>query len=338
MPWFWPALLALLASGVWLYRVSQVRAADPEELVRTAWAEGRKVALEGRQKVQMAGAGGKLLQVDARVMTSPEGQVKIEYLSEPLAGVTVWENGQRTYRFNPKLERLTVATKRGTPEDLERQELQLLQNYDARVAGRERIAGRTAVLVELRPRSRGDLWKRVAIDPETGVILASEDRRGEREVLRSIRFTEVRYLPPGQETPESAFRPSAELLEKYGTARPGDTSSRFEPEALSRLIGFEVRVPTWVPKGYIFRGAYQTPCTCSVPHQAARLEYSDGLNTITLFQCGHPDCVSRKNCFADGETPLAERARIGRTWYLAVGDVPREDLRRLIQSAAGETQ
>lgn len=337
-PWLVAVVCALVGGGLWLMRMRQVGAApkqDPHALVQKAWTEGRRVALEGRQEIRMPGEGGKPLQVEAEVLSSADGRIRIRYLSRPLEGVTVWEDGKRTYRYNPQRKRLTVAHARKV--EGEAPELQLLANYNVKMDSCGQVAGRKAVTVEMRPKSEHGRWKRIWIDPATSVILASEDYGQGDQLLRSTRFTQVRYLSAAEAPETSAFRPSEDLLRKYGSAMLGDTGTPFEPDRLSRLIGFAVHQPQWLPPGYRFRGGYLTPCSCARPHQAARLEYWDGLNAISVFECGHPDCLSTTNCFARGaDADLAVRYEHndadGRTYFLAVGDAPREDLEKLVRS------
>ena len=319
--------------GVFAYRTVRTSADGTKpaaEIVRLAWTDGRRVPLRGLQLVTVPEAGNEPVQ--ASVVTSGEGDLRIEYLTPPLRGAKVWDDGERTYRYNPKRERLTVALRRGSGEDVDNQ---LLQNYDAKIVGREQVAGRRTIALELRPRSRSGRWTRIWVDPETWVILAQEDLRGEDQLLRRTRFTKVEYLKPGEQPAPSEFTPPRELIEKYGTARPGDTADRFTPEQLSRQLGFQVRVPKQLPRGYTFQGAYPTPCPTKGSHQAARLEFSDGLNTLTLFECGESGCPATDNGFeTNGDAALAYSKAINGVGYLAVGDAPVEDLKRLVESAA----
>ena len=79
---------------------------------------------------------------------------------------------------------------------------------------------------------------------------------------------------------------------------------------------------------------YLAPCFCGRRHQSARLEYSDGLQSITLFQCGHPDCSSADNCFGPGPNDASVRHKgTDGYWYRAVGDAPRSELERMVKSA-----
>lgn len=335
-PWLAFGVCVLAAGGLWFYRASHPSGAvggDARQIVQEAWTNGRRVPLSGEQLTSVSGAKEPL---KARVLYSRTGSMRIEYQSEPLKGVTIWENSGRTYRFNPRLKRLTVAQRRSTPEDRERQERQLLENYTPKIVGSAIIADRKATVIELRSKNHADRFKRVWIDPQTSVVLGSEDLEG-RNLLRSTKFTHVDYLPSGKEPAETEFQPSEELVAKYGTARPGDTSTKFAPEQLSKFVGFPVRQPTSVPQGYVLQGAYQIPCLCGKRHQAARLEYSDGLNTVSLFECGHPECIAAVTRPKKARSPLAFSLIKGHFYYLAVGDAPREDMEKIVRSVAEAT-
>ncbi len=334
-PWLLAAACLMAGGAMWWYRAGGVVAApqDPAALVRRAYTDGRRVALSGRQSVSMAGERGRPIVVEAEVLCDSRGDNRIRYLTRPLKDVTVWENGDRTFRYNPARKHLSVAHRRQDGDGIQ-QGSQLLQNYVPHITGREKVAGRSALTVVLQPRSGGDRFKRISIDPETWVILASEERSEKSGILYSTRFTEVRYFEPGTEPRPEELQPPAALIQ-HAEASPGDSSSRFEPAQLSELIGFGIREPRWLPKGYRLAGAYQTPCYCQRRHQAARLEYFDGLSWITLFECGHTECTATDNCFGDdGKSSLAlQYARDG-VRYLIVGDASRDDLFHIVRSAS----
>lgn len=330
--WLLVAVVLFAAAGIWILRATRVTAAQHrtiEEMVRRGWTESRLVALEGVQDIQVE--QGKPLR--AKILTSRTGGLRIEYLSEPLKGVTLWENAERTYRYHPGESRLTVEKRTVSPDEEAGREVQFLRNYTIRQVGMEQVAGRATVVADLRPRSGKGGWKRVWLDRETAVILRSDAHDSEGEVLRSTRFVSVRYLTPSEEPGDAAFAPPEELRRRHETASESD-SQRLAPAELGRRAGFRVRVPSWLPRGYTLTGAYETPCPCSTPHPAVRLEFSDGLNTLSLFECGSPRCRSTRNCFADDNAaPIAVRAEQGGVYYLAVGDLSRADLDRLIRSA-----
>ncbi len=335
MPLLIAAAVAAAGGSAWKLRTDARHEASREAraLVERAWTTGAQVPLRGLQTIQMAGgASPQPVRVQAQVLTSREGAMRIRYISPPLAGVTIWENGTHTYRYNPRHKRLTVAERRESSEERARERIQILESYDIRLVRREPVADHLTDLVELRPKRGTGHWRRLWIDPSNGVILRDERLTGHNAVERSTLFTQVTYLSGGEEPAPGEFEPPAVLVKSYGTARPGDTSSRFKPETLTRLLGFPVRVPGWLPRGYALRGAYQTPCSADPHHQAARLEFSDGLSTITLFECGRAG-DGHGRCFADdGDSRLSARYDTPDHSYLAIGDVPQSDLQRLVKS------
>jgi hypothetical protein len=322
---------------VWKYRADARREAGEEQaraLVIRAWTSGQFVPLHGLQTIQMAGSAvPHPMRLQAQVLTSRDGCTRIRYLSPPLTGVTIWEDEQHTYRYNPRRKRLTIAARSTSPEERKREPTHLLESYAPRVVKQDTVAGHAATVVELRPRRGTGHWRRLWIDPTNGVILRDEQRAGQEKPERATEYTSVTYLPSDQNPSPEEFQPPAALVRAYGVARPGDTSSRFEPDQLSRLLGFTVQVPKWLPAGYTLRGAYQTPRSNDPHHQAARLLFSDGLSTITVLECGHaPD---QPSCFAnDGKSGLSVHHEAKDHSYLAIGDVPRSDLERVVKSVA----
>lgn len=332
LPWLLLLVCAVSGGVVWVARAREA-APDPGssysprpglEIVRKAWTVGREVPLQGRQVVLVSGPQGRV-QLEAEVVAAGDGRMRIEYQTEPLRKVTVWEDRDRTYRFNPELKKLTVAIRRvGQQSDLH-----FLESHRAQVVGEETIAGRPALVVELRPKS-GDRWKKLWIDSERWVTLCTEDRDAAGRVLRRTAFTQVRYLSPDEAPDPAVFRPNEALLARYGSAEPGDSSSRFTPAELEPLVGFRVLIPAWLPSGFRLEGGYLTPGFCQGSGQGVRLEYTDGLSMLTLFQCRSPRCPGREEDAAG--TAGAVYRRVGDVHALGIGELPQSQLRRVLES------
>src|SRR5688572_30756694 len=114
-PWL-IAFACVVGGGIaYFWREKRAQADPPpgpdlraEQAVAKAWTVGRSVALKGKQTLLIA-SENRSRNVEAEVLQSGRGEVRIKYLTAPLAGVTVWESTDRTYRFNPKNNRLTVS-------------------------------------------------------------------------------------------------------------------------------------------------------------------------------------------------------------------------------------
>src|SRR5687768_2968664 len=109
-PWLL-ALACIVGGGIayfWRDMHAQAGPQGPdlraEQAIAKAWTEGRRVPLSGKQTL-LIGNESRSREVQAEVLQSGRGEVRIKYLSTPLTGVTVWESADRTYRYNPKRNR-----------------------------------------------------------------------------------------------------------------------------------------------------------------------------------------------------------------------------------------
>jgi hypothetical protein len=101
---------------------------------------------------------------------------------------------------------------------------------------------------------------------------------------------------------------------------------------VSSVLGFKIRLPSYVPEGYRLEGAYTYPCGCGCEKPAAQVRWVNGLNTISLFQCGHP-CGHQSPCTFPTTPQSASVARsIGEESFLFVGETDRANLQKMAQS------
>lgn len=296
-----------------------------EEVVRRAWTVGKRVPLAGDQEIRIP----RQDLMTAHVETSSSGSLRIEYTAGALKGLTVWEDADRTYRLNPASGRLTVAPHPSEGEDAFR----LIANCRFRWKGRDTVAGRATWVVEVRPESGVGSWRRLWIDPKTYVILANEARNDLGELTHGVRFRSVTYLEPGREPGPEHYLPPSHLRAE---PKPTDEFSErplTNPLRAAERLGFSIRRPRWLPQGYAFNHAFEIRCPCPVRHPAARLEFTDGMNTLSILECGHPACKSVNNCFSDASPgQLAVRAEREGYRYLLLGELPRPAAERVVSS------
>jgi hypothetical protein len=62
------------------------------------------------------------------------------------------------------------------------------------------------------------------------------------------------------------------------------------------------------------------------------MSYTDGLNRISVFEAGHPECLMPKKGLRQDSLSVQKLA--GKTYYWAYGDLPRDELKRIIDSAS----
>jgi negative regulator of sigma E activity len=245
--------------------------------------------------------------------------------------VTVWQNDGRTYRYEPKEQQLEIYDRNrhrragdGTEEAL------VLRNFQPRLEGEERIAGRLAYRIQLAPRHRGDAWRRLWIDRQTFLRLGTEIYDGNDRLVRSTRFQEIEIDPHDPLDPDM-FRPTPYVL-SVTQHTISDEEQGKSVEQVSQAVGFPIRLPRFVPQGYVFDGAYTYPCECGCEKPAAQVRWSNGLNTISMFECG-PPCGAGAACLTATKGRTANvPVDLGGQSVLFVGDTERANLQKMAQS------
>ena len=165
------------------------------------------------------------------------------------------------------------------------------------------------------------------IDQATSVRLGDEDYDGDNHLLRSTRFTQIRFdaVDPDQ------FRPPQYLV-KLASRTYSDEAQTKSVADVSHAVGFSIKLPAYVPPGYVLDGAYTYPCQCGCHEAAAQVRWTNGLKTISMFECGDP-CEKGKACtFTATRSTASVQALIGRESFLFVGEISHADLARMAQS------
>src|SRR4029078_7187727 len=98
-----------------------------------------------------------------------------------------------------------------------------------------------------------------------------------------------------RDEPEASFHPPLSYLNRV-TSNPATEGVPLPRQEIARRVGFEVLLPRYVPPGYRLTGSFVNRDKCACGDEAARSEYSDGLSTISVFQCGHP-CQKGGSCW-----------------------------------------
>lgn len=189
----------------------------------------------------------------------------------------------------------------------------LPESADVHLLGTDTIAARPAVRLSLRS---GDVRKELALDRKTGVVLAMASYDGKREISR-MQLDNIIYR--AVEVP----------------SRPADAAD-VRPATLRQMrerIGHAPLQPTWLPEAFTARGMYVDSCSCCQTAMAV-LHYSDSLRAVTLFEfVGDHACAMSEGCrMAPRSGELVESRRVGKFTVIAVGNIDRRTLDRLLDS------
>jgi negative regulator of sigma E activity len=313
---FWPRRVA-----------APMMPASKDAMKIVSWAMHSCYGLN-RTGVQVTTVAAGKKQVTSRVEVAYRcpGMMRLRYLSGPLVGVRIWQDVHRVYRYLPEKRRLEVTPKEASrPAQLEKK-LQLLEkNYQAVLEGRDLVAGRTAHRIMLRSRHPGNPWKRLWIDRKSYLMVGSEDYDSHDRLLRSTRFTSLAL----QIEPEKSFQPPATYLKRV-VSNPAAEGVPLPPEQISRRVGFEILLPRYVPPGYQLIGSFVNRDKCACGDETARSVYSDGLNAISVFQCGRFS-VQGGACWG-ANVPDGVRFSRGSDSFVLVGELDRAELEKMAQS------
>jgi negative regulator of sigma E activity len=338
--------LLAVAGGAWLW-MREARGGDAMPLVGRAFLAQKRVNHVARQSttvytgkepvttavqvtVLSRGDGERTLPGDGT--GAPDGRtlMRMVFLTPPLKGVTVLDDGRRVVRLDPKSATVAVAATPLSPEHEARRRQLLEQNYRALLTGEEPVAGRAAYRVELKPRHPGNPWKRLWIDKESALLLASEDYDGAGRRTRESRVQSVEF----RAEPEGAVRPSSALINHAQFAKAAETEIK-PASKISQAVGFKVLQPRVLPPGYELESAHVYACQCGCRVPAARLQYVDGLNAISVLECGsrcrHEGVVGPRGL----PQGTAVRVLAGDNTIVVVGEIVRAELEAMARSIPG---
>ena len=208
----------------------------------------------------------------------------------------------------------------------------LLENYRARIEGGETVAGRAAYVVSLSPRRASGPSKRLWIDAERYTVLKSVDYSASGKPRAEMEVASVSY---NAEIDRTRF----ELPEDDGLERVDVTAPR-DRRQLSQELGISVQEPSYVPKGFVIEGSYLFNCPCGCNHRSAQLTYTDGLNTISVFQTPAGVTCSSTACRQSGHDCIIQESEMARLGQInradksvaVVADLLPDEVRKIAES------
>ena len=194
--------------------------------------------------------------------------------------------------------------------------------YEMRIGGTERMAGRDADLLWLRPKDKLRFGYRLWADKATGLLLRVEVLGDQGEVLESSAFSEVTIGIKPQ--PDSVLQ-AMKRVDGYRIVKPALAPVRLGDEGWvlrTRLPGFEQVSCVKRPLDGL-PGDDREPST-----EVLQAIFSDGLTHVSLFiEPYQPARHHRSMLTSIGATHTLMR-RHGDWWVTAVGDVPAATLRQ----------
>ena len=200
----------------------------------------------------------------------------------------------------------------------------IVDSYEVRSLGTDRVAGHEAHVLHLRPRDAHRFGYRLWSEKNSGLLLRAEVVGERDEVIESSAFSDVTIGVKAQ--PEAVLQPMTRL-DGYRVLRPALTPTRLEDE------GWSLRAPL---PGFRQVSCVRRPLEAGADDARTGMPevlqsiYSDGLTYVSVFiepfnanRHGKPIQTSI------GATQTMTR-RQGDWWVTVVGDVPLATLKMFV--------
>jgi sigma-E factor negative regulatory protein RseB len=241
---------------------------------------------------------------------------------------------RRVYRLNSTVHtlwpqsRVAVVERRDSlgafPALLHEGDHAIVDHYDVRSIGLDRVAGHEAQVLLLTPRDAHRFGHRLWAERETGLLLRAEVIGERSEVLEAAAFSDVSV---GVKAQSGSVRQGMARLDGYRVVRPLLVATRLEDE------GWALRPPVagFLPVSCVRRPLDAVgPAVAEAAPEVVQAIYSDGLTHVSLFIEPYDAARHGKAMqTAIGATHTVMR-RQGDWWVTAVGDVPAATLKLFV--------
>jgi negative regulator of sigma E activity len=294
-------LTAVLTPGV-------VHGTTASDIARRAQVADKHVSYRGMKTAEVA-VGRKTVSSAMKVTHMKPDMTRTQYFSPAaLAGVVVIQSGPDVWRYDAR-QRVWVQVNSAAsmPADLDREGA--FANYDIRLVGSDKIAGREAYIVRASPRRKVEACRRIWIDKKSYLTLKTQVENPSGAVLSSSRFTVVTVNPTDVSPTDFAVTGRVISAPKAGR------------------VDFHVEKPRYLPKGYKPVGVAKDKVS---GRMCVHLQFSNGVNTISLFE-------RRSECNTCAPR-VPEKLTTVMTWakdqmlFTLVGDVSRAELTKIANS------
>lgn len=258
---------------------------------------------------------------------------RIEYISGPLKGVVAAEDGHASWRCDP-VTRKMVVSQCCVNLDAGRQLDLLVANHTVDAQASADIAGRASTLLVVRTTS-GTIRKRLWIDRSTFVTLRTEDYDSAGQVESSTEYRTITYVDT---IPASLF--------KQGRCSGGMAVKCMDAKTISlpelvKAVGFQIRIPKYIPAGYRLDGYRVHNCPCARQHKSAYIRYTNGLSSISIFElpsnnsgcsCCSGMSASKSCCVKQGDCGQQASVTVDGRSIVVIGDLGQDELERIAKS------
>jgi sigma-E factor negative regulatory protein RseB len=268
--------------------------------------------------IRKRGGESQALRVIRKIV---DGVVHEKLVSQEGNGLEIIRNGNEVYCILPDKRSVLVES---WGEDvtlfstLPSSDLRFGSEYDLSLVREERVAGRRAVLLAVRPHDAYRYGHRIWLDRETAFPLRTELVGGDGALLEQLKFADIRLNSPIE---ADSLEPSVDLQDFTWYPEPARAeTTTIESNWFSEDL----------PPGFrqVMAASERLPGTES---EVIHLMYSDGLASVSVFIAEQGDEQARPRGVLNGSSNSHSVVSDG---YLitAIGEVPLSTARRIAVS------
>jgi outer membrane lipoprotein-sorting protein len=269
LPWCIKSILVasfIILSGINGTYGAQV---DADAILKRAYTVQNQISYAGRQRTTLYSSTSHI-SADVKVLRRGHSS-RLEYLTGPATGTIIIDDGKTITYLNPRTKTATVVR---TPEPSENLSL-LLRNYRPELIGSSTLAQRPCYIIRLTSKYPGNPYKKLWIDKSNFLPLRTDRYNSDGRLAISTYFTSIDF---SAEPTQSLFT----IPKGWKVLKVSGQPDQENASAVSRIVGFSLVEPTYLPRGYVRDGYFvceACPRTC-----CAGIRYSNGLNVISVFE------------------------------------------------------
>lgn len=250
-----------------------------------------------------------------------DGVVHERLVTQEGAGLEIIRNGNEVHCILPDRKSVLIESWNDDStlfSTLPSSELRFGSEYDLSLVREERVAGRTAIVLAVRPHDSYRYAHRIWLDEETAFPLRTELTSGDGTLLEQLKFAEVTL---GADIPAQKLEPSISL----------EGFTWYPEPAKAEVVETDTRwTSTDMPPGFRAVSATDEKLAGSVD-VVTHILFSDGLANVSVFIARRTDGpLSTRG--AVGVTSNSYSVESGEFLITAIGEVPAATVRRIASS------
>jgi outer membrane lipoprotein-sorting protein len=249
---------------------------DASRIWRKSVESGEKVPFSARMTL-LIWQDDRTIATQGRLSQAAPNRFRLEYDTPPRAhGRIVWSDGHEQWQYEPRRKLMTRRPISPALDGARATSLRLVtRNYRFRLVSiKEKMASRSAYLIEVLPRYAGKSRMTVWIDRKTFKVLRSETRYPDGTVAKVVSYQQITIPAVIADTLLKPIVPPGTRVVALGG------SSGTVPPSERAAHATSLRLDDEGPAGFVLQQVVESG---PASRRTTQFIYSDGLETLSIF-------------------------------------------------------